>query len=81
MERRFCHVCQVEGAVLSPADYRRLRLMFDRVQRQTRGRGETTFEAALEPLFREYRAITGEEDATWVHIVVHQLGWQPRPTG
>jgi hypothetical protein len=77
MERRLCHICKVEGPVLGADDYRRLRSIFDRAQRDTRGRGEPAFESALGPLYREYQAITGEPQTSWVHIIVHQLSWQP----
>jgi hypothetical protein len=77
MERRPCHICHVEGAVLGTDDYRRLRSMFDRAQRDTRGRGEAALEAALRPLYREYETITGDPETNWVPIIVHQLSWQP----
>ena len=78
MERRYCEVCGVEGTVLSPNDYRRLRQLFLQAQRSTRGRGKAARNAALQPLYREYEAITGERPDHWVHIIVHQLRWQPR---
>ena len=69
----------MEGVVLSPDQYKHLRLMFDRICRAVRGRREVAFQAALEPLFREYQAITGEAERSWIHIIVHQLDWQSSP--
>jgi len=76
MQRRYCKVCGVEGAVLSPEDYRRVRELFLQAQWSTRGRGKAAWNAALQPLYRAYEAITGEGPVHWVHIIVHQLWWQ-----
>jgi hypothetical protein len=78
MERRYCKICGVEGAVLSPENYRRVRQLFLQAQRSARGRGKAAWSAALQPLYREYEAMTGERPAHWVHIIVHQLRWQPQ---
>lgn len=80
MQRQYCAQCKGEKPVLSAAEYASLRLLFDRAQRQKRKGHNREWTALLQPLFREYRALTGEDETSWIHIIVHQLAWQTSST-
>ena len=77
MELRFCPRCEAAKPVLAPHDYTRLRLLHQRLTRKPFDPRARTVEEQMEPLFRMYEQITGERETSWVHIIVHQLWWQP----
>ena len=73
MSRHYCRICKQEKPLLSSVDYHRLRELYDIAQRQARRQPEVPLETLLAPMFAEYRVITGEDESSWVHIVVHEL--------
>lgn len=80
MEQRYCAQCKADKPVLSAPEYATLRILFDQAQRQKRRGHDRDWTALLQPLFREYRALTGEDESNWLHIIVHQLAWQAPAT-
>lgn len=73
MSRHPCEACGQEKPSLTSNDYGRLRALYDAAERQARRQPGVTLDALLKPMLAEYQAITGEDEPSWVHIIVHEL--------